>query len=70
MKKTATIILSTLVLMSCNANAPKKETENTRQPNSFAIVIHGGAGGIKREYFTQEQQDAYAEKLQEALDAG
>ena len=28
------------------------------------------SSGIKREYFTEEQQDAYAQKLQEALDAG
>jgi len=70
MKKTATLLLATIVLMSCDIDTAKKETETVREPNSFAIVIHGGAGGIKREYFTQEQQDAYAQKLQEALDAG
>lgn len=70
MKKTLSLLLITIVLMSCDFDTAKKETETMREPNSFAIVIHGGAGGIKREYFTQEQQDAYAEKLQEALDAG
>lgn len=72
MKKIATLILSSLVLLSCDVNSFKKEAEaeTVREPNSFAIVIHGGAGGIKREYFTQEQQEAYTQKLQEALDAG
>ncbi len=70
MKKTAMLLLTTIALISCDVDSSKKETEIMRKPNSFAIVIHGGAGGIKREYFTQEQQDAYTEKLQEALDAG
>jgi beta-aspartyl-peptidase (threonine type) len=54
--------------------ANKDKSNNAEQPTSteqkFAIVIHGGAGGIKREYFTEEQIKAYEEKLQEALDAG
>ena len=72
MKKIATLILSSLVLLSCDVNSFKNEAEaeTVREPNSFAIVIHGGAGGIKREYYTQEQQEAYTQKLQEALDAG
>jgi beta-aspartyl-peptidase (threonine type) len=64
------LILSFLLFVSCESNIQKKENTTKRVPNSFAIVIHGGAGGIKREYFTEEQQQAYAEKLQEALDAG
>ena len=36
----------------------------------FAIVIHGGAGTIKKENMTPEQEVAYREKLQEALDTG
>ncbi len=36
----------------------------------FALVIHGGAGTIKKEYMTDEQEKAYRDKLQEALDVG
>ncbi|SNR30274.1 isoaspartyl peptidase/L-asparaginase family protein [Lutibacter flavus] len=70
MKKLPLILLSLFFIISCNENNDKKTISTEREPNSFAIVIHGGAGGIKREYFTEEQQKAYAEKLQEALDAG
>lgn len=38
--------------------------------NSFAIVIHGGAGWVARKNLSDEQQKVYSEKLQEALDAG
>ncbi len=70
MKKLSFLFLSTIFLLLCNCNSPKNEHPNTRKPNSFAIVIHGGAGGIQRENFTEDQQKAYAQKLQEALDAG
>lgn len=70
MKKLFYLINFTLIFIGCNPKTSEKEEIKTREPNSFAIVIHGGAGGIKREYFTEEQQEAYKLKLQEALDAG
>lgn len=36
----------------------------------FALVIHGGAGTIKKTLMTPEMEVAYTNKLQEALDAG
>jgi beta-aspartyl-peptidase (threonine type) len=36
----------------------------------FGMVIHGGAGTIRKENMTEEQDKAYRQKLQEALDAG
>ncbi|MCF6167824.1 isoaspartyl peptidase/L-asparaginase [Lutibacter sp.] len=69
MKKTVSFFLIILFLISCENTSTDKEVSK-RKPNSFAIVIHGGAGGIKREYFTKEQQEAYVQKLREALDAG
>lgn len=36
----------------------------------IAIVIHGGAGGIDRSYFSEEQIQAYEAKLTQARDAG
>ena len=70
MKKLSSFLISTILLLFFNCNSPQTAPSDAREPNSFAIVIHGGAGGIQREYFTDEQQKAYAQKLQEALDAG
>lgn len=70
MKKLIYALLSVLILLSCEVDSTKKVKTTERNPNSFGIVIHGGAGGIKREYFNKEQQEAYTQKLEEALDAG
>ena len=70
MKKLTTLILSALLLLSCDSKLTKNENLAQREPNSFAIVIHGGAGGVTRENHNQEQQEAYSQKLQEALNAG
>jgi beta-aspartyl-peptidase (threonine type) len=70
MKKLYFLVSLMLILISCNPKNNVKEAIKTREPNSFAIVIHGGAGGIKKEYFTEQQQEAYKLKLKEALKAG
>lgn len=71
MKKLVTLLLSIFVLISCEQNSTKeKKLLQKKTTNTFAIVIHGGAGGIKREYFTKEQQEAYNNKLHEAINAG
>ena len=69
MKKLLSLFITAFFLFACEPSTKKDEIP-TKNQNSFAIVIHGGAGGIKREYFTEEQQEAYNQKLQEALDAG
>jgi beta-aspartyl-peptidase (threonine type) len=57
-----------LSILFCVLHACK---EHVAQPvPSFAIVIHGGAGGITPEKIDKVQQKVYANKLQEALDAG
>ena len=70
MKKFTLLLITLLLIISCESNSTKKETLEISKENSFAIVIHGGAGGIKREFFTEEQQEAYSQKLEEALNAG
>ena len=47
--------------------ASEKETSGQKP---LALVIHGGAGTIKKENMTPEMEAAYKAKLQEALDAG
>jgi beta-aspartyl-peptidase (threonine type) len=68
--KRITILLSIFFLISCESNSNKSGNTIKREPNSFAIVIHGGAGGVTRKNHNQEQQKAYDQKLQEALNAG
>ena len=69
MKKIIFLFTLSFILFSCETPRPKEKTPK-KPSNSFSIVIHGGAGGIKRAYFTEEQQEAYTLKLEEALDAG
>ena len=62
-----------LISLSCKKNQteePITSEKTTSIENHFAIVIHGGAGTIKKEYLTPEQETAYREKLQEALNLG
>ena len=82
--KTLTLrpILTTVifVLASMIGSCEKKESTDqsetaqavveTSTERPLALVIHGGAGTIKRENMTAEMETAYREKLQEALEAG
>lgn len=43
---------------------------NHTMSQKFAIVIHGGAGTILKKDFSDEQEKAYENKLEEALNAG
>ena len=65
--KKLTLLLFIITTIACETPTIKKESNTSPK---FSIVIHGGAGGIKRAYFTETQQKAYKQKLQEALDAG
>lgn len=55
---------------SADASKIYKEGQMVSTEIPFALVIHGGAGTIKKEYMTVEQEKAYREKLQEALKVG
>ena len=54
------------ILAGCGEPAVKTEEE----AGSITLVIHGGAGTIKKEEMTEERERAYREKLTEALLAG
>ena len=73
MKNYLLLILIPLLLISCK-EVDKQEggivEKKQKQDMTFAIVLHGGAGSIKKAYFTPEQEKAYTDKLSEALDAG
>ncbi len=70
MKKLISSLIVLFLLISCKNEISKNDDSIQREPNSFAIIIHGGAGGVTRENHSKEQQKAYSEKLQEALNAG
>lgn len=59
MKKT--LLISIMFIFLLNAFAQEKRP---------AIVIHGGAGVIRKSDMTAEKEQAYRQKLQEALEAG
>lgn len=63
MKSINTLIFLLLVSLIGNSQT-KKETQN------FALVIHGGAGTILKKNMTEEKENAYKQKLTEALQAG
>lgn len=64
------LYMLTLLLSSCKNDKNPVEKPKEKTPNTFAIVIHGGAGGVTPKNHNAAQQQAYTQKLQEALDAG
>jgi beta-aspartyl-peptidase (threonine type) len=48
----------------------EEKTEETQEPAAYAMVIHGGAGTILRTDLTPEQDAAYRQALNDALDIG
>jgi beta-aspartyl-peptidase (threonine type) len=65
MKKSLLLGLIATSLMGLSTQAL---SENTNTP--FAIAIHGGAGTIEKSKFTADQEQAYRNKLAEAVEAG
>ena len=70
-------LLFLLIIVSCKETVDHSLTEPTtseipsnEQINDFAIVIHGGAGTIKKENMTPELERQYNDKLTESIQAG
>lgn len=57
------LTLVVAVFVSMTSGQPQKE-------RPFGIVIHGGAGTMRRENMTPEREKAYREKLSEAITKG
>lgn len=76
MRRLKVNVLLGIILLLWSACSEKKTGEKTtpstdvadEQP--IALVIHGGAGTIKRENMSEEREKAYRQKLNEALEAG
>lgn len=60
-----------MLFFSCIDNSTEPlETPQSTQTNTFAIVIHGGAGNITPENLSIEKQEDYKAKLTEAITTG
>jgi len=71
------LVLLLILFINCKKDQNTEfETKSSKLETSesiekhFAIVIHGGAGTIKKANMTPKQEKAYREKLQEALNVG
>lgn len=66
------LLVLSILFFSCGN---KQNTENAAVlsdeiQNEFAIVLHGGAGTILRENMSDSMQNAYTQKLKEAISTG
>lgn len=68
MKRLLVIVLIVNLLSGCQRQESTRSDQD--KPGPITLVIHGGAGTIKRENMTPEKEKAYHAKLQEALDSG
>ena len=66
MMRSLLVLLAFLCLISCSHQ--KEVMTDSRV--AYAMVIHGGAGTIKKENMTDEKEKAYLDKLNEALSVG
>jgi beta-aspartyl-peptidase (threonine type) len=57
-----TVFLASIILFSMS--------NSIAQSQKFALAVHGGAGTILKESMTPELENAYKQKLKDALDAG
>ena len=70
MRKISILLILCFIYIACTSTTKKSEKPQPNIKNNIAIVIHGGAGGITREFINEEQEEAYTKKLEEALQAG
>lgn len=63
------IVLSVIVMAACN-ETPNEPDKPTGSRPEYVLVIHGGAGAMKRDLMSPEMEEAYRKALREALDKG
>ncbi len=66
MMRSILVLLACACLISCS----QKTEVKTDSKVAYAMVIHGGAGTIKKENMTDEKEKAYLDKLNQALSVG
>jgi len=72
MKNYIYLIFALLVVSSCKEET-KEVPENIQDESEkveFSIIIHGGAGSIRRDNMSEEKETEYRQKLEEAIRVG
>ena len=72
MKKFLFIISMVCIFFSCNNSIDRASAEKiaSEKQSEFAIIIHGGAGTILRGNLSMKKEQAYRDKLEEAIRTG
>lgn len=72
MKKIIVLFISILAFYSCREAVKETTTAAQEKPNkaAFSIVIHGGAGYIRKDNISPEREVEYRQKLEEAIRVG
>jgi L-asparaginase / beta-aspartyl-peptidase len=68
MRPTLLLIATMAAALPMHAQSASSPSTSTEKP--FGLVIHGGAGVIRRDRMTPQREAEYRAKLKEALDAG
>jgi L-asparaginase / beta-aspartyl-peptidase len=69
MKKIVVLTVMILAILSCDKKNNSMKDKN-EEFGPITIVIHGGAGTIKKENMSPEKEKAYHDALNLALDSG
>lgn len=64
------LLICTSACITGTAEKSSHQESTASNDVPYALVIHGGAGTILKENMSDEMENAYREKLQEALDQG
>jgi len=70
MKNFLFIIAILLLSFSCKKELISKQNETEVKQNEFAIIIHGGAGTILKKNLSDEKEEEYKLKLEQAIRTG
>ena len=72
MKKYIYLIFALLVVSSCKEETKEvpENIQNESEKVEFSIIIHGGAGSIRRDNMPEEKETEYRQKLEEAIRVG
>lgn len=72
MKLCLQTLLVFVLLFSCKQDKPLdlKNESKIQEKAEYSILIHGGAGHIKKEHISDEMEASYRKKLEEAIKVG